>query len=351
MTARVDRLRERIPGLGASAFLVTSAVNVRYLTGFQSSNAALLVDPERVLLLTDGRYAGAARAVPGVDLIEAERELAQDLKARLGSLAAGPVAFEADHVTFAEHATIAEGGAELVPSRKVVEDLRTVKDEAELESIRRSARILNETFARLAGGKVIGRTEAEVAWWLERTLRDLGAEAVAFDAIVASGPNAALPHHHPGARRIGRGETVVVDAGGVVEGYCSDCTRTFATGPLPSELERAYAVCLDAQLASLAAVRPGAVCREVDAIARGLIAGAGYEVLHNLGHSVGLEIHEGPRLGKSSEEAVAAGNVLTVEPGVYLAGLGGVRIEDLVIVGADGPEVLTPVTKELVVVE
>ena len=344
---RLERFQERLPGLGAAAFLVTGLVNVRYLTGFQSSNAALLADEERVRLLTDGRYFEAARAVPGVELVEAERELAQDLRSRLASLTPGPVAFEAAHLTFADHATIAESGVELVPTQKVIEGFRTVKDQAELEAVRRSAWILNEAFERLAGERFAGRTEADLAWWMERTLRDLGGEAVSFDPIVASGPNAALPHHHPGTRVIGVGETVVVDAGCVVDGYCSDCTRTFATGPLPMELQRAYAVCGEAQGASLAAVRPGTLCRDIDAIARGALERAGYEVLHNLGHSVGLEIHEDPRLGKNSADTVAAGHVLTVEPGIYLAGVGGIRIEDLVIAGEDGPEVLTPVTKEL----
>jgi Xaa-Pro aminopeptidase len=346
---RLKRLRGRLPGLGADSMLVGYGTNVRYLTGFESSNAALLVDAERALLFTDGRYVEAARAVPGVELVEAERDLAQDLGARLGRLTAGPVAFEADRLTVSEHAALAESGLELVASHKVVEELRAVKDEAELDAIRRSAQVLNQAYQQLAAEKLTGRTEAELAWWMERTLRDLGADAVSFDAIVGSGPNAALPHHHPGPREIGPGETVIVDAGARIDGYCSDCTRTFATGPLPPELEHAYATCLEAQQASLAALRPGAACRDVDSIARAMLDRAGYEVLHNLGHSIGLEVHEDPRLGKSSEDTVKAASVFTVEPGIYLAGLGGVRIEDLVIVGPDGPEVVTAFTKELVV--
>jgi Xaa-Pro aminopeptidase len=195
---------------------------------------------------------------------------------------------------------------------------------------------------------VVGRTEADIAWWLERTMRELGAEAVSFAPIVASGPNAAHPHHHPGSRVVEAGETLIVDAGARVDGYCSDCTRTFATGPLPPALERAYAACLEAQERSLEAVRTGGVCGEIDGIARSMLLEYGYEVMHNLGHSVGLEIHEDPRLAKNSTEQLATGNVITVEPGVYLAGAGGVRIEDLVVATPDGPEVLTPVTKQLV---
>jgi Xaa-Pro aminopeptidase len=197
---------------------------------------------------------------------------------------------------------------------------------------------------------VVGRSEAELAWVVERTIRELGAEAVSFEPIVASGPNAARPHHHPGSRVVEAGELLLLDAGAVVDGYCSDCTRTFATGPLPPALERAYAACKEAEERSLVATLPGARCVDVDGVARSILVEHGYEVMHGLGHSVGLEIHEDPRLSPESDATLAAGNVVTVEPGVYLSGTGGVRIEDLVIVGEDGPEVLTTFTKELVTV-
>lgn len=350
VSERIERLRARLPELGAPAILITSSVNVRYLTGFQSSNAAVLVDGERALLLTDGRYVDAARAVGGVEAVQADRELPAFLKESLRKLTAGPVAFEADQVSFSAHRTLAGGGVELVPVQGAVERLRAIKDGGELGALRRSAAVLSQAFELLGQEHLVGRTEAEVAWWLERTLRELGAEALSFDTIVAGGPSAARPHHHPGRRAIGTGETVVVDAGCVVDGYCSDCTRTFATGDLPIELARAYETCLEAQKASLDALRAGVSCRDVDAVARGLLVDAGYEVMHNLGHAVGLEIHEEPRLARTSKDTVEAGNVLTVEPGIYLSGLGGIRIEDLVVVGADGIEILTPVTKSLVVV-
>ncbi|MCC6222459.1 MAG: aminopeptidase P family protein [Thermoleophilia bacterium] len=350
VTGRVERLRARLLELGAPAILVTASVNVRYLTGFESSNAALLVDGGRALLLTDGRYVDAARAVPGVELVQADRELPVFLRESLRKLTEGPVAFEAEHVSFSSHRTLAGGGVELVPVQGAVERLRAVKDADELDALRRSAALLSEAFELLGRERLVGRTEVEVAWWFERMLRELGAEALAFDTIVASGPNAARPHHHPGRREIGVGETVVVDAGCVVDGYCSDCTRTFATGELAGELGRAYTVCRAAQLASLEALRAGVACRDVDAVARGMLSDAGYEVMHNLGHAVGLEIHEEPRLAKTSKDTVEAGNALTVEPGIYLSGLGGMRIEDLVVVTADGLELLTPITKDLVVV-
>src|SRR5919108_448830 len=198
---------------------------------------------------------------------------------------------------------------------------------------------------------LVGRTEREVAWLLEQALHEEGADGLAFDVTVASGPNAALPHHHTGERRIGAGETVVADAGAKIDGYCSDCTRTFATGPLPEDLRRAYAVCRSAQERALAEVRSGAAARGLDGIARRELEEAGYDVLHGLGHGVGLEVHELPVMRPTAEGTLEPGNVVTVEPGTYLAGRGGVRLQDLVIVTEDGAEVLTPFTKELLTLD
>jgi Xaa-Pro aminopeptidase len=352
VSPRVERLRAELAGLGARSFLVSNPVNVRWLTGFASSNAALLVGADAVLLATDGRYAEAAGGVADVEVVEAERELLPDLGRRLGALLEGPVAFEADHVTVAGHEALAADGTELVPSQSVLVGLRAVKDADELDAVRRAARIAEDAYRRLAGEPFVGRTEAELAWAMETFLHEEGAEAPAFPTIVASGPNAALPHHHPGERRIGPGETVVVDAGARVDGYCSDCTRTFATGPLPEELRRAYALCRKAQVKGLAAVRAGASGAETDALAREVIEEADLApVQHGLGHGVGLEVHELPVLRPASTDTLAAGNVVTVEPGVYLSGRGGVRIEDLVVVTEDGPEVLTPFTKDLLTLD
>jgi Xaa-Pro aminopeptidase len=344
---RIQRLREETAGVGARSFLVTNPVNVRYLTGFESSNAALIVRPDAVLLATDGRYQEAARAVPGVEVVAAERSLLADLGRRLGELAEEPLAFEADHITVAGRESLSAGGAALVPAAGVLQRLRAVKDGGELEAVRRAARVTDAAYGRLARESFVGRTERELAWRMEVILHEEGADDLAFPIIVASGPNSALPHHHPGDRTIGSAETVIVDAGARVGGYCSDCTRTFATGELPDELERAYELCLSAQESSLAAVRSGATGREVDGIARSLIEESGLApVLHGLGHGVGLEVHEAPVLRLESSDTLATGNVVTVEPGVYLGGRGGVRIEDLVVVTDEGPEVLSPFTKE-----
>jgi Xaa-Pro aminopeptidase len=348
MNERIERLRGELGELGAATFLVTNSVNVRYLTGFDSSNAALLVSGDRLVVATDGRYVEAARGRGGLEVHAADRDVLGWLGDRLGALAEGPVAFEADTVTVAGHQALSANGASLLPASGVVLRLRSVKDDGELDAIRRAGRITTAAYERLTREPFVGRTEAAVAWSMEQALREEGADALAFPVIVASGPNSALPHHHPGQREIGGGETVIVDAGALVDGYCADCTRTFATGPLPEELRQAYALCRSAQENALAAVRAGATARDLDAIARGEIQASGLApVVHGLGHGVGLEVHELPVLRPTSTDVLAAGSVVTIEPGVYLAGRGGVRIEDLVVVGEEGPEVLTTFTKDL----
>jgi Xaa-Pro aminopeptidase len=348
-TARVERVRAELPGLDAESLLVTDPVNVLYLTGLQSSNAACVVGPDAVVLATDGRYIEAARARPAVDVVEAARDLLGWLGGRLRTFATGPLAFEADHVTVAQHEQLRVSGLELVPTTAIVKRIRAVKSAEELDRIRAAAAVNDAMLRRLAEESLVGRTETEVAWWIVRTLGEEGADGVAFDPIVGSGPNAALPHHHPGERRIGPSETVVVDTGALLDHYRSDCTRTFATGTLPEPLASAYELCRQAQADALEAVRPGANTRAVDAIARSEIEAAGMApVLHGLGHGLGLEMHELPILSEAYDVELEAGNVVTVEPGVYLAGEGGVRIEDLVIVTENGPEVLTGFTKDLV---
>lgn len=347
--ARVERLRAELDGLGAETFLATHPVNVLYLTGFESSNAAVLVRPDAVVLITDGRYVEAARRVDGVEALQAERDLLGWVSERLGDLARGGVAFEADHVTVSQHEPLEASGVELVPTKGVIKRVRAVKAPDELDAIRAAAEVGDAVFRRLAEERIVGRTERELVWWIVRTLGEEGADTVGFDPIVASGPNGAVPHHHPGDRAVETGELVVVDSGALLDGYRSDCTRTFATGPLPDELAEAYELCRRVQARALAEVRPGADARAVDALARGEIEQAAIApVLHGLGHGVGLEVHELPVLSDVSAAILEPGNVVTVEPGVYLAGTGGVRIEDLVIVTEEGAGVLTPFTKELV---
>jgi Xaa-Pro aminopeptidase len=345
MSSRLARLAAVLE----EPLLVTNPTNVVYLTGFHSTNAALLVEPGgRTRLFTDFRYAETGRAVPDVEFELADRNLYADLAKRLR----GPIGFEADVVTYARWEQLGAEALELVPRRGLVEALRAVKDEGELEKIRAAAAITSEGFARLAQESFVGRSERDVARRLEEHFRGLGADGLAFPIIVASGEMAARPHYTPSERVIEPGQTVIVDAGSTLDGYYSDCTRTFATGPLPARLQEAYDLCLQAQLAGLDGVRPGVTGIAADAAARDRIAaeGLGDAFGHGLGHGVGLDIHEAPTLSQQSADTLAAGNVVSVEPGVYLPGLGGVRIEDLVVVGVGGPEILTPFTKDLVTV-
>ena len=331
---------------------MSDPVNVRYLTGFESSNVVLLVGRQRVTLVTDYRYAEAARSLDDFEVVEGERVLPAWLGPRLGDFGKGPLAFEADALTVSAHAGLSADGVELVPTERVVVELRAVKEPGELDAIRRAAELAHTAYEALHDHGLVGHTEREVAWFLERTMRDAGAEGASFDPIIGSGANGAVPHHHPGERRVEPNELVVVDAGAKLDGYCSDCTRTFATGALPDDLARAYEVCLEAQVRALDAVHAGVSTRSVHELAHGVIEAAGQPHLqHGVGHGVGLDIHEAPVLRKDSEGDLVAGNVVTIEPGIYLAGRGGVRIEDLVIVTDEGADVLTPFTKDLLTLD
>jgi Xaa-Pro aminopeptidase len=345
MNERVERLRRELE----EPLLVTSPINVRYLTGFVSSNAAVVVEPERVVLFSDFRYAEQGRALEGVEFVEIGRNLLAGLAERLS----GRFGFEADTLTYAGFETLSGGGLELVPRRGLVERLRAVKDARELDAIRRATEVTNGAFARLAEGRFSGRTERELAWRMEQLLHDEGGDAAAFEVIVAAGANAASPHIVPGERVVEGGQTVIVDAGAALGGYNSDCTRTFAVGSLEGRLREAYELCLEAQLAALDAVRAGVHARDADAVPRRLIDAGDFAGTfgHGLGHGLGLEVHEAPGLRPESEDVLEEGNVVSVEPGIYLSGEGGVRIEDLVVVREGGVEVLTRFPKELTFVE
>jgi Xaa-Pro aminopeptidase len=342
--ARIERLRELLE----EPLLVSAPVNVLYLTGFDSSNAALLVEPDRVRLFTDFRYAERARQLEGVKVEETKRHIYTDLEGRLS----GRIGFEADALTYANFELLRAGGTELAPRRGLVESLRSVKEPAELDAIRRATEVTNRTYEQLAEERFSGRTEKELVWRMTELFHECGADEPAFAIDIAAGPTAASPHAVPGDRVVEEGDLVLVDAGAKVDGYCSDCTRTFAVGEISDSLREIYELTRLAQQAGLDAVRPGATGREADAAARAVIAEAGYgeNFGHGLGHGIGLLVHEAPNLRPESTDALAAGNVVTVEPGIYLSGVGGVRIEDLVVLTEDGCDVLTTFPKELMTV-
>jgi Xaa-Pro aminopeptidase len=341
---------ERLAALLDEPLLVTSGVNVRYLTGLSSSNAALLVDADgEATLFTDFRYAQKATALEGIRFEQTARAVIADLATRL---AGRTIAIESHVATVASHETLKDGGVETVSTQGLVERLRAVKEPAELETMREAAAISDLMFAALAEERFTGRTERELAWRVRELFHEHGSSELAFDSIVAAAENGASPHADVRDVEIPAGTLVTVDAGCRVDGYASDCTRTFATGDLPDELARAYEVCLEAQLAGLEAFAPGASGRDVDAAARDVIAAAGWgdQFGHGLGHGIGLEVHEAPAVRAESTDTLEAGNVVSCEPGIYLPGLGGVRIEDMVLVTDDGRERLTQAPKDLTTV-
>ena len=339
---RIERLAAGL----ADPLLVTSLVNVRYLTGFASSNVAVLVDPAgEATLYTDFRYAEAARQVDGVQFEETPRALIAALAERLSGRRIG---VEAAHLSLANADLLRGGGVRLVATALAVEGLRAAKEPGELELMRRAAAISDRVFEELAGEPFVGRTEKELAWWLEQAWHEAGADGASFPAVVAAAENGARPHAKPRDVAIPEGTLVVVDAGCSVAGYASDCTRTFFTGEPAGRLREVYDLCSTAQLDGLAAVAPGANGRDVDAASRVAIGAAGMADLygHGLGHGVGLEVHEQPTLRPESDSVLTPGNVVTVEPGLYLPGEFGVRIEDMVVVTEAGAERLTTMTKE-----
>jgi Xaa-Pro aminopeptidase len=353
--SRIERLAALLdePLLVAGPpYVLGGQANVRYLTSLQSSNAAILVEPDgSATLYTDFRYANRARALEGFEVVETARGL---IPAVAELLTGRRIQFEEQHLPHAFYRALVDGGVDAVPSSGLVESLRAVKDEDEIARMRRAGALSDEVFAVLASERFSGRSERELAWWIERSFREAGAEGVSFEAVVGAGATAASPHAVPGDDPIERGVLVVVDAGCLLDGYCSDCTRTFAVGDISERLQELYSLCLEAQLAGLEAVSPGVHGRDADAASRTIIdaQGLGWAYGHGMGHGVGLQIHEAPTLRPESTDVLEAGNVVSVEPGVYIPDEGaGVRIEDLVLVTDGGRERLTQFTKELVTVE
>ncbi|HHT42465.1 MAG TPA: aminopeptidase P family protein [Firmicutes bacterium] len=351
---RVTRIRERLQAEGADVFLISNPVNRRYLTGFTGSAGLVWISSTRQAILTDFRYVEQVKAeCPGWDLIRIEK-YDDTLEELITEDQVQTLVYEEEHVTVKQLRQWEDRfSAKLQGSSGWVEELRMRKTQNEIEQIRRAAQIADEAFAELLPNIRSGRTEREIALELEFLMREKGASAMSFAPIVASGPQSALPHARPGERIFTYGDFVVFDFGCVVNGYCSDMTRTIVIGEPEEQHLLIYDLVLKAQLESLQAVAAGRTGAEVDAVARDIITAAGYGDYfgHGLGHSVGLEIHENPRLSKVDNTVLQPGMVVTVEPGVYLPGFGGVRIEDLVVVTEDGCEVLTSTFKELYVVK
>lgn len=354
MSKTIEGILSRVRELGAQAFVVTSPVNRRYLTGFTGSAGTVWISESKRALLTDFRYIEQAKGqCPGWEIIEID-EMEQAIARLISAEGVKAVAIEAPHVTVHQFKSWQKAfSAEIIETEGIVEKVRMIKTPDEIEKIRRAAAIADHAFAQILPLLRPGVTELEIALELEFTMRKAGASGVSFRPIVATGERSALPHAEPGNRVFANGDFVVMDFGCVFEGYCSDMTRTVLIGEPTEEHMVIYDLVLRAQLESLAAVKPGVTGRQVDSVARDIIADAGYGQYfgHGLGHGVGLEIHERPRLSQKDETVLEPGMVVTVEPGVYLPGFGGVRIEDLVVVTESGRETLSSTFKELYVVE
>ncbi|MEU5696279.1 Xaa-Pro peptidase family protein [Actinosynnema sp. NPDC020468] len=352
-------LRATLRETGLDALLVTNLLNVRYLTGFTGSNGAVLVAAEsddRSVFCTDGRYTEqSAQQVPDLERV-IDRPCDVVLARWAVKDGAGRVGFESGHVTVDGLDLLVEavGGGELVRAPGVVEGLRVVKDDAEVEALRMACAAADRALAGLIehGGLRVGRTEKEIARELENRMLDHGAAGPSFDSIVAAGAHSAVPHHRPTDAVVRAGDFVKLDFGALVDGYHSDMTRTLVVGQAADWQRDLYELVAAAQAAGRAVLAPGTPIAEVDRASREVIEEAGYgaQFPHGLGHGVGLEIHEAPALSKAGAGTLLPGMAVTVEPGVYLAGKGGVRIEDTLVVRQGAPELLTLTTKELVVV-
>ncbi len=348
---RLEKLRQFLTEQQLDVILISQPENRRYLSGFTGSAGVLLISANRAILAADFRYySQVANEAPAFELAKVGYEFLKHLPDLLKSLGARRVGFESAAVSVAEFEDWkkAASDVEWVPTRDLVEGLRAVKEPEELNTIRHAVALTDTAFTAVAPTIRPGMTEREVAWALETYMRTRGASGVAFEIIVASGPNGALPHYRPAERQIQPGEPIVIDMGARVDGYHSDLTRTIVLGEADAKFREIYAIVLQAQQTAESQIRAGMSARDADAIARSVIASAGYGDYfgHNLGHGVGLAIHEKPRLSALSDEVLQPGSVVTVEPGIYLPDWGGVRIEDMVVIGTDGVEVLTQAPKE-----
>jgi Xaa-Pro aminopeptidase len=357
IASRLPRLRAVLATADLPALLVTNRANVRYLTGFTGSAGMLLVSADDALFVTDGRYrTQSAEQLANAD-VDARIEIGTTMAEQRAIFSREVTAFarvglEEHSVTWAEQRDFADafGDVSVVPAGTPIEDLRRVKDTGEVDRIRTACAIASEAYEALLPRLGDGITEREFALALEFGMRERGASGNSFDPIIASGPNGAMPHARPSDRVIGRNELVVCDFGCIVDGYCSDMTRTVSVGDPGGDARRLYDVVLSSQQAGRAAVAADVECAAVDRASRDVIAAAGWgdAFSHSTGHGVGLEIHEAPRVASTARDTLLVSDVVTVEPGVYLPGVGGVRIEDTVVVTATGAEPLTLTSKELV---
>jgi len=349
---RIQKLRQALAAKEIEAILISQPENRYYLSGFDGSAGFLLITPTNTVLATDSRYTEQARGeAPDYEVFRTSGDIARWLPDAAAGLNLSRLGFEAADITLASYRQTSEAvkkaGLKLVPTEGLVEQIRAVKEPEEIESITRAAEMVDAATGYIGGIIHTGMSEKELAWEIEKFLRKRGSDRLPFDIIVASGPNSALPHARPSQRKINSGEPVVIDIGARFEGYGSDLSRTFCAGTPDDTFSRVYNAVLGAQLAAIAMIQEGMTGEEADRLARTVIEEAGYGEAfgHGLGHGLGLAPHEAPRLGPGSAETLTSGMVFTIEPGVYLAGWGGVRIEDTVVMEEGKIRVLSQARK------
>ncbi len=351
---RIEKLKGKLTKASVDAFLVSDMINLRFLSGFTGSAGSLLITPDEAIIFTDSRYTEqAAQESPGFTIIQTLIET-DVIKQTMASLGINTIAFEKDHVTYVIWEKFLKNFKDLnlIGVSGWVEELREIKSETEIECIAKAQEIAQSAFKEVLSSIRAGVKEIDLALELEFKMRKSGSEGVAFPFIVVSGERSSLPHGRPTDKKLKPGEFVTFDFGARYNGYCSDMTRTVVVGPVSDKHRKIYETVLKAQLASLSAVKPGVVGKQVDYAGRKVIEDAGYGKYfgHGMGHGVGLNVHERPSVGRASEDVLRPGMVVTVEPGIYIPGFGGVRIEDLVVVTEDGNRNLTVSEKQLIVV-
>ncbi|TAK35214.1 MAG: aminopeptidase P family protein [Chloroflexota bacterium] len=356
MKERIESLRVRLSQIPLEALLVSKPENLRYLSGFSGGEGFILISKQAQLLAVDFRYLEqVAQQAPDFQLFRLRGDLTEHLADLAATVGVKQVGFESAHLTFLQYQQLSkasrDGGLEFVPTSGLVEELRIVKEPGELSLIQKAAEVTDLCFEHVRRIVSPGMTERQLCWEIEKFMREAGADGLAFDTIVASGPNAALPHAQPGGRALAPGEPIVVDMGARWQGYCSDFTRTICLGEPDETFRKVYAVTLQANEAAARQIRAGMMGQAADDLARRVIVEAGYgeSFGHGLGHGVGLEIHEAPRLRVDSRDVLSEGMVFTIEPGIYLPGWGGVRIEDLAVLETGGSRLLSLGTKDPVV--
>lgn len=349
---KINKLRNALKQYDLDAILITSPINRRYITGFTGTSGAAIVSMEHTIFITDFRYTEQAGAqAEGFEIIEHRQPIELEIRDQLKRLNAGRLGFEENYVTYGKYKQYEDTfDSEMVPVKDMIEKIRLIKTEEELSILKQAAKITDDAFWHIQDYIKPGVTEMEISNELEFFMRRQGATSSSFDTIVASGVRSAMPHGVASEKKIQSGELVTLDYGALYHGYCSDTTRTVAVGEISDELKNIYDIVLEANKRGIEGIKPGMTGKEADALTRDYITEKGYGSYfgHSTGHGIGLEVHEGPTLSKRSEQELAPGMVATVEPGIYLAGVGGCRIEDDIVITENGNERLTFANKELI---